>query len=95
MLLQRGRHEYAAMLNAAIHGELDDVPMEKDPVFQVSIPKHCPGVPDEVLQPASAWQDADAYQLKARELAKLFQDNFRHIAEEAGPEVSNAGPVLS
>jgi phosphoenolpyruvate carboxykinase (ATP) len=88
-------HHTRAMLNAAIHGELDDVPMEKDPVFQVSVPKHCPGVPDDVLQPASAWQDADAYQLKARELAKLFQDNFRHIAEEAGPEISNAGPILS
>jgi phosphoenolpyruvate carboxykinase (ATP) len=88
-------HHTRAMLNAAIHGELDNVPMEKDAIFQVSIPKHCPGVPDELLQPASAWQDADAYQQKARELARLFQDNFRHIAEEAGPEISNAGPVVN
>jgi phosphoenolpyruvate carboxykinase (ATP) len=88
-------HHTRAMLNAAIHGELDDVPMDKDPVFQVSIPRHCPGVPDEVLQPASAWQDTDAYRKKARELAQRFQDNFRHIAGEAGPEISNAGPVVS
>jgi phosphoenolpyruvate carboxykinase (ATP) len=88
-------HHTRAMLNAAIHGELDDVPMEKDPIFQVSIPKHCPGIPDEMLQPASAWQDADAYQQKARELAKLFQENFRHLADEAGQDISNAGPVVS
>jgi len=88
-------HHTRAMLNAAIHGELDEVPMEKDPIFQISIPKHCPGVPDEVLQPANAWQDTDAYQLIARQLAKQFQDNFRHIAEEVGPEIRNAGPVVS
>ncbi len=88
-------HHTRAMLNAAIHGELDDVSMEKDPIFQVSIPKHCPGIPDEVLQPASAWLDAEAYQEKAQELAKLFQENFRHLAEEADPDISNAGPVVS
>jgi phosphoenolpyruvate carboxykinase (ATP) len=48
-----------------------------------------------MLQPASAWQDADAYQVKARELAQLFQENFRHLADEAGPDISNAGPVIS
>ena len=41
---------------------------------------HCPCIPDEMLQPVSAWQDADAYQEKVRELAKLFQENFRHLA---------------
>ena len=88
-------HYTRAMLNAAIHGELDDVPMEVDPVFQVSIPKYCPGVPDEVLQPASTWPDADAYQAKARKLAKMFQDNFRQFADETDEGIRNAGPVVS
>ena len=88
-------HHARAMLNAALHGELDDVEMEVDPVFQVSIPKHCPGIPDEVLQPASAWQDADAYQVKAREVAKMFQDNFRQFVDEADPDIRNAGPVVN
>lgn len=88
-------HHTRAMLNAAIHGELDDVPMEIDPIFQVAVPKHCPGIPDEVLQPVSTWQDAEAYQVKAREVAQLFQDNFRRFADEADPKVRNAGPVTS
>ena len=88
-------HHTRAMLNAAIHGELDDVPMKKDPIFQVEIPEHCPGIPDEMLQPVNTWPDADAYQKKAQELAKLFQVNFQHIAEEADAGVCNAGPVVN
>jgi phosphoenolpyruvate carboxykinase (ATP) len=87
-------HHTRAMLNAAIHGELDDIPVEKDPIFQVAIPRHCPGIADEILQPATAWQDAAAYQTKARHLAYLFQENFRHLAKEADPEVCKAGPVV-
>ena len=87
-------HHTRAMLNAALRGELDDVPMEKDPIFQVAVPKHCPGISDEVLQPASAWQDAETYQLKAREVALLFQDNFRQFVDEADPDICNAGPVV-
>ena len=41
---------------------------------------HCPCIPDEMLQPVSAWQDADAYQEKVRELAKLYKENFRYLA---------------
>ena len=88
-------HHTRAMLNAALFGELDDVAMEVDPIFQVAIPKHCPGIPDEVLQPASAWPDAEAYQVKARELAQLFQDNFRQFADETDPDIRNAGPIVS
>ncbi len=88
-------HHTRAMLNAALHGELDDVPMEIDPIFQVAVPKHCPGIPDEVLQPSSTWQDADDYQVKAREVALLFQENFSKIADEVDPNIRNAGPVVS
>ncbi len=88
-------HHTRAMLNAALHGELDDVPMEIDPIFQVAVPKHCPGIPDEVLQPSSTWQDADDYQVKAREVALLFQENFSKIADEVDPDIRNAGPVVS
>jgi phosphoenolpyruvate carboxykinase (ATP) len=88
-------HHTRAMLNAALHGELDDVPMEIDPIFRVAVPKHCPGIPDDVLQPASSWQDADDYQAKAREVALLFQKNFSKIADEVDPDIRNAGPVVS
>ncbi|MFV9616220.1 MAG: phosphoenolpyruvate carboxykinase (ATP) [Gammaproteobacteria bacterium] len=87
-------HHTRAMLSAALHGELDDVAMDVDPIFQVAIPRHCPGIPDEVLQPVRAWQDAEAYQEQARKVAQLFQDNFYQFAGETDAAVRNAGPVV-
>lgn len=40
-----------AMIQAALNGELNSVDMTVDPIFGLNIPTHCPGVPDEVLQP--------------------------------------------
>jgi len=88
-------HHTRAMLNAALNGELDNVPMKNDPVFQVAVPKHCPGVPDEVLQPSGTWQDKQAYQENAIKVAKLFIENFHHFAHETSPEIQNAGPVIN
>jgi phosphoenolpyruvate carboxykinase (ATP) len=82
-----------AMLKAALSGELDEVAMHQDPVFKVMIPKTCPGVPDEVLRPENTWSDQTAYQVKARELALAFRDNFRQFEDMVSDEVKNAGPL--
>lgn len=82
-----------AMLNAALNGELDSVPMQADPVFKVLVPEHCPGVPDEVLRPENTWEDKAAYQAKAHELAQAFQDNFSQFADLVPDSVRRAGPA--
>jgi phosphoenolpyruvate carboxykinase (ATP) len=82
-----------AMLNAALNGELDSVPMQADPIFQVLVPEHCPGVPDEVLRPENTWEDKADYQAKACELAQAFQDNFKQFADLVPDSVRGAGPV--
>ena len=38
-----------AMLDSALSGRLDGVPMEPHPVFRVLVPKICPDVPNELL----------------------------------------------
>jgi phosphoenolpyruvate carboxykinase (ATP) len=81
-----------AMVTAALDGNLAHIPTEPDPIFGVHVPTHCPGVPDDVLKPRNTWEDKDAYDAKARELAKKFVDNFKQFAEQTGPEVANAGP---
>ena len=50
------------------------------------------GVPDDVLDPQSTWEDKDAYEIKARELAGMFADNFERFRESVLPEVAKAGP---
>jgi len=45
-----------ALLNAALDGQLLDVEYYTDPVFGFQVPQSCPGVPENVLNPASSWQ---------------------------------------
>ena len=69
-----------AMINAAIDGELDFVSYERDPYFNLNIPKFCPGVPQELLNPKSTWIDKDAYDQTAQKLVKMFQNNFKQYS---------------
>jgi phosphoenolpyruvate carboxykinase (ATP) len=82
------------MVNAAVNGELDDVPTEVDPVFGVGIPTSVPDVPQEVLRPRDTWADKAAYDEKASELAGLFHKNFAQFADKVKPEVLAAGPLV-
>lgn len=66
-----------AMLRAALTGELDGVPYAPDPVFGLSVPSKCPGVPDGVLRPREAWADKAAYDRAAADLAAKFKAEFR------------------
>jgi len=65
-----------AMVTAALTGGFDDVEFVYNPIFGCSVPKSCPGVPDEILDPMSTWADKDAYLVSAKKLAALFQENF-------------------
>jgi phosphoenolpyruvate carboxykinase (ATP) len=81
-----------AMVHAALSGALDQVETVGDPNFGVRVPLHCPGVPEEVLQPRNTWSDPDAYDRQARELAVRFSRNFAQFADEVSPEIREAGP---
>jgi phosphoenolpyruvate carboxykinase (ATP) len=81
-----------AMLRAALDGRLEEAGFAPDPVFQVLVPKQCPDVPQEVLQPRQTWSDQQAYDEKAQQLAGLFQENFAHFADAAADGVESAGP---
>jgi phosphoenolpyruvate carboxykinase (ATP) len=90
----RMKIEYSrAMVNAALAGALDNVKMNKDPIFGLGIPTSCPDVPKEVLDPASTWSDRSAYEAKARELVGLFKENFKQFEESVSDAVKAAGPV--
>ncbi len=83
-----------ALLNAALAGQLNDVEYREDPVFGFQVPVHCPGVPDDILQPSSAWPREEDYWKRYRQLASRFADNFRKFAAQCPPEVREAGPRL-
>jgi phosphoenolpyruvate carboxykinase (ATP) len=66
-----------ALLRAALSGALDVVEYEREPFFGLAVPKSCPGVPAEILQPRRLWADPDAYDAAARRLQRLFAENFQ------------------
>lgn len=80
-----------AMVQAAISGDLDDVNFTEDPVFGLHVPQQCPGVPNDVLSPRSAWADGQQYDAKAKELAARFVENFRQF-DQVTDAIRNAGP---
>lgn len=85
-------HDTRAMLQAVLTGQLDDVEMWTEPFFGLSIPTHCPGVDDAILQPRATWSDGEAYDRQATELARRFHENFAGYTDIVGEEIINSGP---
>lgn len=83
-----------ALITAALNGDLDKVQYEAHPVFGVAMPKSCPNVPAEVLNPRNTWKNAAEYDAKANELAAEFNKNFKKFADKAEEEILNAAPKV-
>ncbi len=81
-----------AMVDAALDGELSDVPTTTNEIFGLDIPTHCPGVPGDVLEPRNTWADGEAYDKQAEELAQMFKENFKRFEGNVSQEVVAAGP---
>jgi len=97
---RRGRRcalRYTRAILDAIHsGELAAAPYEDYDVFNLSVPKKCPGVPDDLLHPQRAWKSAgaaEAFGTERRKLAQLFLDNFKQYRDAATPDVCAAAPI--
>ena len=80
-----------AMVTAALGGQLDNVEYRRDEIFNLSVPRSCPGVPDAILDPRNIWKDETAYEKQARRLAGKFQDNFTKFSD-VPPDIAGAGP---
>lgn len=83
-----------AMVNAAIAGDLDDVPYVEEPFFGLSVPTSVPGVPANLLMPRATWTDPGEYDIQASKLAGMFFDNFETYVDGVAPTVAAAGPEI-
>ncbi len=84
-----------AMIDAALDGKLDNVPFRTHPIFGLNIPQECPNVPSEVLNPKDTWANKEAYDKKAEQLARSFNDNFEKFAEYANEEIMAGAPKIA
>ncbi|MHA1738700.1 MAG: phosphoenolpyruvate carboxykinase (ATP) [Candidatus Heimdallarchaeota archaeon] len=64
------------LVDATLNGEFDEEEFEEDEIFHLNVPKHCKGVPDEVLWPKNTWKDKKAFDERARKLAEEFSEHF-------------------
>lgn len=84
-----------AMVDAALSGALAKEPCVADPVFGFQVPKNCPGVASELLDPRASWAEADAYDAQARKLANMLQENFQEKHGHASEDIRQAGPRIA
>ncbi len=82
-----------AMVAAVLEGRLDQGEFEREPIFGLPLPRACPGVPPEVLNPQNTWKDKASYEAHARDLAARFIKNFQRFSD-APASVRDAGPRL-
>lgn len=84
-----------AILDAIHSGELAKSEYETFPTFDLKIPKTCPGVPTELLNPAKNWADGpEEFKEAVTSLAQKFTENFEKYAAACTEEVISAGPAI-
>ena len=83
-----------AAIRAALRGALDAVPIDRDPVFGLEVPRAVPDVPPELLRPRETWADRAAYDAQQKKLARMFADNFEQYRTGVAAEVLAAGPRI-
>ena len=81
-----------AILSAVLNGKLNQVEYQTDPWFGFEIPSKCPGVPDDILNPAEAWEDKYAFENSTRQLVEKFKQNIKRYQDSTSAEVLLAGP---
>ena len=82
------------MVRYALSGALDEVEMVPDPVFDIEVPVAVPDVPSRVLRPRNTWKDPAAYDTRAAQLARMFEENFDKYRAHVPRGVAAAGPKL-
>jgi phosphoenolpyruvate carboxykinase (ATP) len=72
-----------AMIDAIHHGQLDPSQVEYDtsPVFNLPVPRHCPNVPDHILQPHVSWTNQEMFMKTINLLSEQFQTNYKKLMD--------------
>ena len=65
---------------------------EKHKIFGLHMPKSCPKVPSNILNPRNTWKNKKAYDIKANKLANSFIENFKQFIDQANKEIKEAAP---
>ncbi|MGI0119498.1 phosphoenolpyruvate carboxykinase [Zooshikella sp. RANM57] len=81
-----------AVIHAIQNGELAEVPTKHLSIINVDVPTQVSGVDANLLSPRDTWQDKQAYDDAAKDLAQQFINNFKKF--EVSEDIIQAGPHI-
>lgn len=85
-----------AIIDAILDGSIEAQDTRQIPHFDLKVPLALPGVETAIFDPRSTYSDTDEWTTKAKDLAKLFIDNFEKYTDTAeGKALLVASPTLS
>jgi phosphoenolpyruvate carboxykinase (ATP) len=67
------------MINWILSAEHQAASFHKDIIFNLSVPDHIEGVPDDLLFPEKTWSDQEEFMKVANGLKRSFEDNFKKL----------------
>ncbi len=83
------------IIDAILDCSIENCETKTIPIFNLEVPTELPGVDPNILDPRDTYSDPKEWDKKARDLAKLFIENFEQYTDnEEGKHLVAAGPQL-
>jgi len=82
------------LLTAALDGSLKNGNFRTDPYFGFSVPVSVPGVEPHLLYPFKTWRDKAEFDVTARKLVAMFQENFVKFEPHVDADIRRAAPEV-
>ena len=84
-----------AIIDVILNGDIDKAETIKLPIFNLAVPTNLPGVDSNILDPRHTYADNSQWEVKAKDLAKRFINNFEKYTDTpVGAALVKAGPEL-
>ena len=83
------------IIDAILNDELNDIETEIIPFFNLAIPKKLNNISPNVIDPRKSWNTNTEWEKKAKELARLFINNFQKFCDnDHGKNLLASGPQI-
>jgi phosphoenolpyruvate carboxykinase (ATP) len=83
-----------AIITAALSGKLDEAEFDLFPVFNLNVPKSCPNVPENILNPIKNRSNDADYNNEIKKLAIAFNNNFMKFKGQVNDSVTLCAPEI-